>query len=132
MIEIEEVEDANEEMEIDEMSDEDDVLSNDSGVNNDIDDDDVVEIKYRDLKQNEVNTLDTLKKMCCIYFYYTGTHAKFGAECILRISGLFSRLRAIRKHVTEQFVLIDGISCSNCHKPLYQVIQCNLCPICTK
>ena len=128
-----EIDDANEEMEVDEMSDEDDVLSNDTAIDSDIDDDDIVEIKYRDLTQNEVNTLDDLKKMCCIYFYYTGTCAKFCAKCMLQLSGLFSRLRAVRKHVTEQYILIDKhFFCSNCRNPLYQIMPCNLCPICTK
>jgi len=114
-----------------EMSDEDEVLSDDSCYDSDIEED-VVEEVHRVLNQAEVNTLDSLKKMCGIYFYYAGDSAKFCSSCIVRISGLFSRLCAVRKHDINPYILIDGLFCSECRYPLYQIMPCNLCPICTQ
>jgi len=39
---------------------------------------------------------------------------------IVRISRLFSRLRVVRKHDTDHY--IDGLSCSECRGPLYQIM----------
>jgi len=51
--------------------------------------DDVTEIIYRGLNQAEINTLSDMKKMCCLYFYYTQINVKFCSSCIVRMSDLF-------------------------------------------
>ena len=54
------------------MSDEDHALSNDSYFGSDMkNDDDTIEIIYRNLNRAQVNILRLVKKMCCIEFYYT-------------------------------------------------------------
>lgn len=127
-----EVEVNNEEMEIEvneeEEMDDDAILSEDSCY--DTDRSDTEEI-VRVLNQAEVNTLNPLKKMCCIYFYFTSGHAKFCVSCMVRISGLFSMLYADIKHDTRLYVLMDGLFCSSCGDPLFLIMPCNLCPVCT-
>jgi len=121
----------NKEINEQEKIDEDHVLSDDSCFESDIEDD-VTEI-YRDLNQAEINTLSDFKKMCCIYFYYTQINVnQCLCSCIVRLSDLFSHLRDVRKHDTNPYVLIDGLYCSNCRNPLFQIMPCNMCPICTK
>lgn len=123
-------------MQIDEQEEMPDaVLSNNSSIDSDMsddDDDDAAAIKYRDLKRNEINTLDTLKKMCCSYFYYAEDDKKFCTECIVEMHGLFSRLRAVHTHETRKFTFINGLFCSNCWNSLHQIVPCNLCSTCTK
>lgn len=114
-----------------EMSDSDAILSEDSCYDSDIDER-YIEIKCRVLNRAEINTLDTLKKMCAIHFYYIGEHVKFCSVCIVNVGGLFSHLHAIRKHETDLYIHLDSTFCSNCKNPLFQIIPCNLCPICTK
>lgn len=128
----------NDEMQIDEQEEMSDaVLSNDSCIDNDMSEDEddadvVAEIKYRDLKRNEVNTLNTQKKMCCSYFYYAEEDKKFCTECTVEMHGLFSRLRATHTHETRKYAFINGLYCSNCRNPLHQIVPCNLCSTCTK
>lgn len=125
-IDIDEVVEDNEE-----MSDSDAILSDDSCYDSDMRD--VLEEEiYLVLNQAEVNTLNTLKKMCVIQFYYMDHHAKFCSSCIVNFSDLFSCLRAIRKHDTDSYIFLDGSFCSECRNPLFQIMPCNLCPICTK
>ena len=85
---------------------------------------------FRVLNQAEVNMLNPLKKMCCIYSYFTPGHMKFCASCIVRIHGLFSMLYAVRRHDTYPYILINGLFCSSCGDPLYLISPCNLCPMC--
>jgi len=82
--------------------DEDHVLSDDSCFESDMEDD-VTKIIYRDLNQAEINTLSDFKKICCIYFY-TQINVKLCSSCIVRLSDLFSHLRAVRKHDTSPYL----------------------------
>ena len=59
------------------------------------DDDDIIEVIYRDLNRAQVNTLRPVKKMCCIEFYYTDDHGRYCSSCIVRINDQFSSLRAV-------------------------------------
>lgn len=125
--------DDDEEMDIEiEEEDIDAVLSDDSCYDSDMTEDVVVE-KRKVLNQAEINTLNNTRKMCCIQFYYMGESMKFCTPCIIRIGDLFSRLRAVREHDTDKYIILDtyGLSCSSCKNPLYQIMPCNLCPICT-
>jgi len=70
-----EINDQHEEISDQEMFDENHALSNDSYFGSDIkNDDDIIEVIYRDLNRAQVNTLRPVKKMCCIEFYYTDGH----------------------------------------------------------
>ena len=90
----EEINDQHEEISHQEMSDEDYALADDSCFDSDIENDDnTIEIIYRDLNQAQVNTLRPMKKMCCTEFYYTDGHGKYCSSCIVRIYDQFSRLR---------------------------------------
>ena len=119
------------EEEEEEMDDDDDAILSDDSCYDSERPEDIPEEIFRVLNQAEVNTLNPLKKMCCTYFYYTPGNAKFCALCIVRISGLFSWLYAVRKHDTRPYLHIDGVFCSECRDPLFQIMPCNLCPICT-
>src|SRR5436190_13065635 len=81
----------------------------------------------------EINTLNEFTtKYCAIYFYYTtGGYYRVCVSCFLRVTDLFSHIYAVRVHETKWYSLILGLSCSECRAPLYQILPCNLCPMCT-
>jgi len=43
----------------------------------------------------------------------------------------FSSLCAVRKHDTV-YTIHEDYSCSGCKDFLYQIMPCNMCPICTQ
>jgi len=93
------------------------------------------EKRLRRLKPVEVNTFintPNLNKMCCIYFYYTENvlDKKYCTECFIEIADMFRAVYVIRKHITRRYAFISGKNCGNCRKPLYQILPCNMCPIC--
>lgn len=115
---------------LDDSSDEDRVLSEDSDYNSDCSIDIITDIKQRTLNRVEINSLGAVK-MCCIYFYYkSDVNEKFCTDCFMRISDLFSNIRVVREHESAIFDLILGSFCAECRKPLYQIMPCNMCPIC--
>ena len=82
----EEINDQHEEMCDQKMSDEDHALSGDSCFGSDMEnDDDTIEVIYRDLNQAQVNTLCAMKKMCCTEFYYTDGHQNIAHNACVRI-----------------------------------------------
>ena len=65
-----EINDQHEEMSDQEISDEDHALSNDSCFGSDMEnDDDIIEVIWRDLNRTQVNTLCPMKKICCILLH---------------------------------------------------------------
>lgn len=117
---------------VEESSDEDHILSEDSDYESDCSDD-FTEISWRILNSAEINTLNDVKNMCCIYFYYqTGRNDKFCTSCFLRLTDMFSRIRAVREHSTDMYSVILGQFCSECGTSLHQITLCNLCPICAR
>ncbi|KYQ52675.1 hypothetical protein ALC60_08207 [Trachymyrmex zeteki] len=129
----EEINDQHEEMSDQEMSNEDHALSSDSCFDSDMDfDDDSTQVIYRDLNRAQVNAIHTMRKMCCIEFYYTEGQGRYCSSCIVVIRDQFANLRAIRNHDTAIYVMLGEHSCSECRVPLYQIIPCNMCPICTQ
>jgi len=86
--------------------------------------------QVRYLKQADINNMDQLQKMCSISFYYRKNNDKFCAECFLRLSDMFLHARAVRKHETAKYVFLVGGTCCECRCSLYQILPCNLCPIC--
>jgi len=117
---------------VEESSDEDHILSEDSDYESDCSDD-FTEISRRILNSAEINTLNDVKNMCCVYFYYqTERNVKFCTSCFLRLTDLFSRIRVVREHSTDMYGVILGQFCSECSTPLHQIMLCNMCPICTR
>jgi len=112
----------------DESSEEDCVLSGDSDYDSDCSEN-FAEMTQRDLDRAEINTINIVKKMCCIYFYYHAEgNVKFCICCFLQISDLFSRIRTMREHETTSYALIFGLYCKECRNSLHQILLCDMCP----
>lgn len=85
----------------------------------------------RNLNQTDINDFTELTKMCNIFFYYKNKYgAKFCSTCFLRIANLYSSGRAVRKHETARYALIEGSICSYCGCSLNQIVSCRVCPVC--
>ena len=113
--------------------DEESVISEDSNYASDYSEEfnDTLE---KHLTHAEVNAITGRTKHCAIYFYYTtgGTYSAC-AECIMRIADTdFQIMHAFRKHVTDAFGRLDSKYCSNCRQPMFVLIPCNMCPVCTQ
>jgi len=96
-------------------------------------DDELRQKKRRHLNLPEILTLDVTIKMCCITFYYYDMEEgkKYCADCFLRLAFSFWQAESIRKHKTDYSVLLIDNNCVECGKSLYQILPCNMCPICT-
>ena len=94
------------------------------------------EVTNRLITRAEIKTLDGTNRMYIIYFYYlyTANHSsdrdKFCSSCIIRMHNLFLRLHTVRQHVISQYIHVDDMHCKKCRNPLYQILLCNLYPIC--
>lgn len=132
-----EIEDENEIEIMDNSEEEEDfdhILSDDSCYESDSDLETFDEKIHQDFKQAEINTFDNLKKMCVVYSYFLEKDYiihKYCTECVIKMSAEFEGLRAVRKHKIRQFTDIRGKYCAECRNPLFQIIPCNLCYICT-
>jgi len=122
---------------IDDSDDDEEQLDNniievleDSDYNSDSDNEYVEEI-HRELGRAEIISMDQLKKMCIIYFYYeTQDNFKFCTTCFFGMVDLLLRARAVRGHETACFGMILGEYCNQCRQPLHQILPCNMCPNC--
>ncbi|CAL1678845.1 unnamed protein product [Lasius platythorax] len=93
-------------------------------------DDECVEETHRELGR-EIVSMDQLKKMCIVYFYYeTYDYFKFCTTCFFGMVDLLPRARAVRRHETACFDVILGEYCNQCRQPLHQILPCNMCPNC--
>jgi hypothetical protein len=133
-----EIEDEFELMDDSEEEDFDHVLSDDSNYESDTDEDTLDKKlqggKVQDFKQAEINTFDEQKKMCVVYFYFLErdyTHHKYCSKCVVSSRGEFEGACAVRRHRIRKVTDIRGKYCTQCTTPLYQIIPCNLCYICT-
>ncbi|XP_070158799.1 uncharacterized protein [Polyergus mexicanus] len=106
---------------LDESSDEDHALSDDSDYNSD-QSEDLTEIVEKTVFHSEIIALNGRTKFCAIYFYYsTGSDYAVCASCMIAIADTdYGYMYAVRKHVTELYDVISGRSCSNCRQALYQ------------
>ncbi|XP_070168836.1 uncharacterized protein [Polyergus mexicanus] len=106
---------------LDESSDEDHALSDDSDYNSD-QSEDLTEIVQKTVFHSEIIALNGRTKFCAIYFYYsTGSDYAVCASCMIAIADTdYGYMYAVRKHVTELYDVISGRSCSNCRQALYQ------------
>ena len=112
--------------------DEESVVSEDSNYTSDCSEEfnDTIE---KHLTHAEVSVITARTRHCAIYFYYTtgGTYSAC-AECIMQIADTdFNIMHAFRKHITDAFGRLDGKYCSNCRQPMFVLIPCNMCPVCT-
>jgi len=126
----EEIDNINEE--IGGESDEDHPLSDDSDCISDCSDN-LAKINKKIIDNSQINALNGHTKQCAIYFYYsTGGALAVCASCMVSLADLhIGQMYAIRKHVTEHHDAIDGSFCSSCRNPLFLILPCNMCPICT-
>ena len=126
-----EIDDNNFEAILDESSDEDRALSDDSDYNSDQSEDNT-EIVEKIVPNSQIIALNGRTKCCAIYFYYTtGGALAVCASCMIALSDAdVGHMYAFRKHVIELHDAIEGRSCSNCRLPMYQIFPCNMCPIC--
>ena len=124
--------DNNFDMDVD-SSDEDRPLSPDSTYNSD-EDDNCKEVFDKVVSQPKILALKGHTNCCAIYFYYsTGGSYVVCTSCMIAITDTeFGYLYAIRKHATEPHDVINVRSCKNPGIPLYQILPCNMCPICMK
>lgn len=123
--------DNNFDMDVD-SSDEDRPMSPDSTYNSD-EDDNRKEVIHKTVSRPEILALNGRTKCCAIYFYYIDGSYIVCASCMIAYADTESEhTYAIRKHVTEPYDVINGRFCKNCSTPLYQILPCDMCPICTK
>jgi hypothetical protein len=117
-------------MDID-TSDEDRPLSPDSAYNSD-EDDNRKQVKKKIVSRSEFLALDGRTKCCANYFYYVYGSDKMCVTCMIASPDTDEHIYTVRKHVTEPHDVINGRFCKNCGIPLYQILPCNMCPMCTK
>jgi len=115
------------------LSDEDHPLSDDSDCISDCSDS-FTKINKKIVDNSQIIALNRHMKQCAIYFYYsTGGALAVCASCMISLAELhIGQMYAIRKHVTECHDAIDGSFCSSCRNPLFLILPCNMCPICTQ
>jgi len=96
-------------------------------------DDELRQKKCRHLNEMEINNLDVTIKMCCITYYYYNVKegTRYCSDCFIRLASSFRKADSIRKHKTDYCALLIGSYCKECRKSLYQIIPCNMCPICS-
>jgi len=119
--------------EMGDKSDEDHPLSDDSDCISDCSDN-LTNINKKIIDNSQINALNGHTKQCAIYFYYsTGGVLVVCASCMVNLVVLhIGQMYAIRKHVTEYHDAIDGSFCSCCRNPLFLILLCNMCSICTQ
>lgn len=130
-VEVAHEEDDQELMEIEEDFSDD--SSNDSGMDNEV----IKLVRHGLLYPDDVYDLHITDVMCMLEFYYIDEEdeslRRYCSSCVIRGNNQFSYLRLLRRHTaTEEFILHDGYSCWGCECPLFQIMPCNMCPICTE
>lgn len=118
--------------EVPDFEDEESIVSEDSDYASDYSSDfaDTIE---KQLTLAEVRALNLRTKYCVIHFYYT-TGGTFSAcaECVIQIADADVNVMYVyRKHFTDAFGMLNGKYCSNCNRPMFIIIPCNMCPVCT-
>ena len=97
-------------------------------------DDDKIEVIHRNLNRAQVSALNPVKK--CAAFNSTTLKVSWKILLIMHCRNKsidqFSSLCAVRKHDTNISTILGGYSCSECKNLLYQIMPCNMCPICTQ
>jgi len=114
-------------------SDEEGPLSEDSDCISDCSED-FTQYNEKIINTSQINALNGNTKQCAIYFYYsTGDDYDVCTSCMINLRGVhIDLLSAIRKHVTNYHDEIEGRYCSNCRKPVFLILPCNMCPTCTQ
>jgi len=111
--------------------DEEGPLSEDSDCISDCSED-FTEYNEKIIDSSQINALNG--KQCAIYFYYsTGDNYDVCTTCMMNLRGVhIDVLSAVRKHVINYHNEIEGKYCSNCKKPVFLILPCNMCPTCTQ
>ena len=114
---------------LDESSDEDHALSDDSNYISDRSE--ITDVDDKIVDNLQILALNGHTKVCTIYFYYsTGGALALCTSCMISIQDV-GLMYAVRKHVIELHDVVDSRFCANCRNPVYIIFPCNMCPICT-
>jgi hypothetical protein len=116
---------------LDEESDEEGVLPDDSGCDSVISEDNENRVK-KVVTTAELHALNFRTKHCMIQFYYsTGGALAVCATCMIELSDIeLGSMDAIQTHETDSHGRLHGDYCSKCQEPMYVYIPTNMCPVC--
>ena len=116
---------------MDEESEEESVLSDDSACISD-QSEDLEEHVEKVVSSAELHALNSRTKHCMILFgYSTGGALSVCATCIIELSDVeLGGLNAVRIHETGPIGALNGRYCSNCRQPMCIYIPTNMCPLC--
>ena len=124
------------EMEIDfeEIMDQDsdeDMLSDDTGYASDLSEDNI-DRREKFVLSPEIHALNDRTRHCATHCYYITGGALVCASCMTRLADInVGGMYLVRKHEIDYIDALGGF-CSNCKVPMYIIISCNMCPICTQ
>jgi hypothetical protein len=113
---------------LDEDSDEEVVLPDDSGCNSENLENRVEKV----LTNAEIHALNFHTKHCMIQFCYsTGGALAVCATCMIELSDMeLGSMDAVQTHITDSHGRLRGDYCSKCQEPMYVYIPTNMCPVC--
>ena len=113
---------------IDEESDEESLLSDDSACDCS---ESVNDIVQRAVPFPEIHRLNLHTEHCLIeFYYYSVEHIGVCASCMIRLFHNEIEVIAVRNHETASLGALNGQYCSNCAMPLFTCMPTNMCPIC--
>ncbi|EZA56767.1 hypothetical protein X777_03232 [Ooceraea biroi] len=71
--------------------------------------------------------------MYCIQFFYMARDSVvLCSPCLIRVIGTdLTYVRTILRHQTNAQSELFGRTCHNCRLPVYIIVACNMCPMCT-
>ena len=115
-----------------ESSDEEEMLSDDSGCASDMSEYEIDRVE-KFVQLSEIRMLNARTKHCVIYNYYTtGGALTVCTACMIRIGDINDvGMYHIREREIGSFGRLDGKSCTNCRESLNSIFSCNMCPLCT-
>jgi len=122
---------------IDEESDEESVMPDDSGCDSDISENDE-DMALRVVPHAELNALNFRTKHCRIEFYYWSIEIELPGICATCMITMnipndgWGILRAYWHHETDSLGRLRGHNCSNCRNPLFMYIPANMCRVCVQ
>jgi hypothetical protein len=118
---------------IDEDTDEESVLPDDSGCDSVISED--LENRVEKVVTSaELRALNFRTKHCMIQFCYsTGGALAVCATCMIDFSDIeLGSMDAVQIHETDSLERLSGDYCSSCMQPMFTYIPTKMCPMCVK
>ncbi|KYN18429.1 hypothetical protein ALC57_09259 [Trachymyrmex cornetzi] len=113
-------------------SDEESVLSDDTGFASDASEYET-DLEEKFIPAAEIRALNDRTKYCMIQSYYTmGGPLTVCTPCIVLLADIDTvGMYLIKKHNINYIDALSGRSCTNCRVALYTIHPCNRCPQCT-